>query len=105
MIDLLHKLAELYRAPPAHERAPHAGPSLFDVIRLQAMIYEESKRIHDLLFDHLIAPAVLPAADGEPAGAAAREEDLSGLLCRMQVALLKHPVAAQAAFSALVAEG
>jgi hypothetical protein len=105
MIDLLRMLAELYRPRPAEGRAPRAEPSLYDLLRLQGMIYEESKRIYDLLFDHVIAPSGMPAAGDEPAGAAPRADDLSELLRRAQLLLLKYPVAAQAAFAALIAEG
>jgi hypothetical protein len=105
MIDLLRMLAELHRAPPAEGRAPPPGPSLFDLIRLQALIYEESRRIHDLLFDHAIAPAVRETLDGSAPRAGTREEELCDLLRRAQLLLLKHPVAAQAAFTALIAEG
>ena len=59
MIDLLRILSETYRAPPA----PGPPPSLFDLIRLQAMIHEESKRIHDLLLDRLMAPTFHEAFD------------------------------------------
>src|SRR5262245_21736802 len=42
--------------PPSAPGLPPL-PSLFDFIRLQAMIYEESLRIRDLLLDRLVAPA------------------------------------------------
>jgi len=69
---------------------------LLDVIRLQAMIYEEAQRIRDLLFNRLLEPALAGEAPGDAT---------TGLLLRLRLLLLKHPVAAQAAFSALVAEG
>lgn len=92
MIDLLQAIAEAYRAKEA------TAPSPFEVLRLQAMLYEESKRAHDLLFRSLTGarPSVAPEGD---------EGELTDLLRRLQLALLEHPVAAQAAFAALMAEG
>jgi hypothetical protein len=75
---------------------------LFDVLRTQAMIYEEVHRIRDLLIAHLLPPHREPPA--QATGSAMPDEAL-GLLRRLQVLLLKHPVVTQAAFSALVAEG
>src|SRR5580693_1180923 len=101
MIDLLRLLSPA--APPPARAAPPSPPPLLDLIRLQAMMYEESRRIHDLLFDRLIAPAFRPAED---AGEGAAEDGALGeILRRAQLLLLKHPVAAQAAFAALIAEG
>jgi hypothetical protein len=100
MIDLLRLLAPPPAAPPPASAAP---PPLFDIIRLQAMIYEESRRIHDLLFDRLIGPALRPADDAEEGPAP--DGQLSAILRRAQLLLLKHPVAAQAAYAALIAEG
>jgi hypothetical protein len=92
MIDMLRLLTGASLAPPA---AP--SPSPFDFIRLQAMIYEESRRIHDLLCERLL-PRV--ATEADPGDA-----ELSALLRRAQMLLFRHPVAAQAAFAALIAEG
>ncbi|WP_437968046.1 hypothetical protein WMF04_01535 [Sorangium sp. So ce260] len=105
MIDLLRMLPALYRAPPAEEGAPRER-SLFDLIRLQAMIYEESRRLQDLLLERLLAPAARPAMGGE--GGEGTEDGagpVAELLRRAQLLVLKHPVAAQAAFAALIAEG
>lgn len=88
MIDLLRLVTEAYRTP---ESPP---PSIFDFIRMHAMIYEESRRIQGLL-----AEREAGAAPGAGAGA------LPELLRGVQRALLEHPVAAQAAFTALIAEG
>src|SRR5580692_407187 len=101
MIDLLRLLSPA--APPPARAAQPSPPPLFDLIRLQAMIYEESRRIHDLLFDRLIAPALRPAEDAEEGPAP--DTELSAILRRAQLVLLKHPVAAQAAYAALIAEG
>jgi hypothetical protein len=78
------------------------GP-LFDFVRTQALLYEEAHRIRDLLIEHLLPPAAHGA--GVPTQAGSPEEVLLGLLRRLQVLLLKHPIVVQAAFSALVAEG
>jgi hypothetical protein len=95
MIDLLHLLTGAHRTPPA-DRAP----SPFDALRLQAMIYEESKRIHDLLCERLLPPAEPAPAEDDAEGA-----EIAALLRGVQLVLLRHPVAAQAAFAALIAEG
>lgn len=89
MIDLLQAIAEAYRA----KEGP--TPSPFEVMRLQAMLYEESKRAHDLLIQSLLGARRSAGDEGE----------LAGLLRRLQLVLLEHPVAAQAAFAALMAEG
>lgn len=85
-------------APP-----PSSQSSLFDFIRTQALLYEEAHRIRDVLIEHLLAPAE-PGAR-EPVQAGSQEEVLLGLLRRLQVLMLKHPIVVQAAFCALVAEG
>src|SRR5580704_17645495 len=100
MIDLLRLLAPPAAALPASSRPP-APPALFDLIRLQAMICEESRRIHDLLFDRLIAPALRPEEDATEGSTA--DGELGAILRRAQLLLLKHPVAAQAAYAALIA--
>ncbi|MDC0683644.1 hypothetical protein [Sorangium atrum] len=88
---------------------------MFDWIRVQALIYEEVRRIHDLLVERLVAPALHSSARGPdgaagavpPEGATAdpREREVVDVLCRAQLLLFRHPVAAQAAFSTLIAEG
>lgn len=92
MIDLLHAIAHVYRS------REEASPSPFEVARLQSMLYEESKRAQDLLLRYLVG-----ASEGAPAGGDGG--DLVHLLRRVQLAILAHPVAAQAAFAALMAEG
>ena len=95
MIDLIRLLTEGHRASPAVE-----PPSLLDFIRRQALIFEESTRIHDLICERLLPPAAPEAAEVDPGDAA-----VAALLRRAQVLLLRHPIAAQAAFAALIAEG
>lgn len=92
MIELLRAMAE------GRGTTESPAPSLFDLMRLQAMVYEESKRAHDLLFAHLLGARRGPPPDGG-------EDELAELLRRVQLVLLQHPVAAQAAFRALMAEG
>jgi hypothetical protein len=77
------------------------SPSLLDLLRGQALLFEEVSRIQDLLIDRLLLPALAGARGPEPQG----EAGLLELLRRLQRLMLKHPVAAQAAFTALVAEG
>ncbi|AUX28303.1 uncharacterized protein SOCE836_003730 [Sorangium cellulosum] len=73
MIDLLRMLPALYPAPPAEDGGARERPALFDLIRLQAMIYEESRRLQDLLFERLLAPAAAgPGEGGEGARARGR---------------------------------
>ncbi|HEX8821061.1 MAG TPA: hypothetical protein VF794_14125 [Archangium sp.] len=70
-----------------------APPPLFDFLRSQALVFEELRRIQALLVEHVSPPAE-PEAPGT-----------TEVLRRLQGLLLQHPLAAQAAFSALVAEG
>jgi hypothetical protein len=67
-----------------------APPPLFDFLRSQALVFEELRRIQALLVEHVSPPA---------------EPGTTEVLRRLQGLLLQHPLAAQAAFSALVAEG
>jgi hypothetical protein len=73
--------------------------SLFDSLRLQALLFEELRRIQTLLGERLTPPRA-PEAEGD-----AGEHERLELLRRLQGLLLEHPLAAQAAFSALLAEG
>jgi hypothetical protein len=70
-------------------------PPLFDFLRTQTLVFEELRRIQLLLTELLVPPP-----EGQGAG-----DELAGVLRRLQLLLLQHPLAAQAAFSALVAEG
>ncbi|RKG77983.1 hypothetical protein D7W79_14075 [Corallococcus exercitus] len=82
---------------------PAPQSSLFDFIRTQALLHEEAHRIRELLFAQLLASAAPGVSESFPAGS--QEEMLLGLLRRLQVLMLKHPIVVQAAFSALIAEG
>ncbi len=93
------------------------GEPVFDQLRALALIHEERQRIRDLLIglaggprpllDEPEAPAPAPeppeASEAESLGEKARE--LLGLLERARGFMLRHPIASQAIFSALVAEG
>jgi hypothetical protein len=90
-------------------------PSLFDWLRVQSFIYEEGYRIQNALFERLVAPAIRGAA-GAPFGPEEkatteapapdpREAEAVEVLRRAQLLVLRFPIAAQAAFAALVAEG
>lgn len=75
--------------------------SLFELLRTQVLAFEEVRRAQDLLIEQL-----LPTAQrGTGVPAAPPDDGPTALLRQLQLLLLKHPVAAQAAFSALVAEG
>lgn len=86
-----------------------AGPPTFDVIRTQSLLYEETQRLRNHLLERLRdmqRGAAAPAP--EPKSETPREwsdQDILDILNDAQMALLKHPTAAQAAFAALVAEG
>lgn len=84
---------------------PLAPPGL-DALRVQTLICEELHRIQGLLVRNTLAtaggPSAAPdAADEKPPHA----DEVTALLHRARRLLLQHPTAAQAAFSALVAEG
>jgi hypothetical protein len=112
----------LARAPVQDSASPNGEAALtavspnepvFDSIRVQSMIYEETHRIRDLLLariEELNRSSRLAASERAPSSAADGERPWSdayilSLLDKAQLALLKHPTAAQAAFSALVGEG
>lgn len=102
------------------EKGPGAAPaagasSLLDHLRSQQLIVEETMRIHALLLRLLTGPwtastppppaaesraATEPEPDPSPA-----EASMIDALKQMERLLMLHPLAAQAAFSALVAEG
>lgn len=75
--------------------------SLFEMLRTQVLAFEEVRRSQDLLIEQLL-PTVQRGAGVPPAPTGSGPV---GLLQQLQLLLLKHPLAAQAAFSALVAEG
>lgn len=79
-----------------------AAPSLFDSVRMQALVFEELRRIQQLLGERW-----LPPVERREAGTVedAAEGESVELMRRLQALLLQHPLAAQAAFSALLAEG
>ncbi len=79
-----------------------APPPLFDFLRSQSLLFEELRRIQQLLVEHVSPPVerTEPGAAEDSGGDA-----LLGVLRRLRGLLLQHPLAAQAAFSALVAEG
>jgi hypothetical protein len=94
---------------------PGQGEPVFDQLRALALIHEERQRIRELLIalagDGVDAPA--PPPEPEPAPPDAREsqpaspelDELLGLLEQARVFVLRHPIASQALFGALVAEG
>lgn len=84
------------------DTSPPSSPSALDALRMQALIFEELRRIQQLLTERLLPLAPTPAV---PAADKAVEDEHFEWLRQFQVLLLQHPVAAQALFSALVAEG
>lgn len=86
-LDLLAALLAALKPPPV----PDA--SLHDLLTTQARLMEEQHRTRRLLVD-----ASRPAPEEG-------DEGLGALLLEAQRALLMHPIAAQAIFSGLVAEG
>lgn len=73
-------------------------PSGLDPLRVQTFIAAELHRIHGLLLKNT------PVQAGSPGGSPHADE-VTALLHRARRLLLQHPIAAQAAFCALVAEG
>lgn len=87
----------------------NAATATFDVIRTQSLLYEETQRLRNLLLERLheihrgAAPSPPPPVHHEPIEWT--DADILELLNDAQMALLKYPTAAQAAFAALVREG
>ena len=82
------------------DNQPPSSP--FDWLRAQALVFTELRRLQQGLIEKLL----LPAAQGQPGAAMAPTQgEVEALLRRLQVLVLEYPLAAQAAFSALVAEG
>ncbi|HEX8440877.1 hypothetical protein [Archangium sp.] len=77
-----------------------APPSLLDSVRMQALVFEELRRIQRLVGERMPLPG---AREGAAEGS--EEGEQVELLRRLQGVLLQHPLSAQAAFSALMAEG
>jgi hypothetical protein len=86
----------------------------FDGIRTNSLVYEEIERLRALVLTRLqalkggIEPGVSDRpGQRSPAPKAGNwsDKEIVAILDSAQIALLKHPVAAQAAFAALVAEG
>lgn len=82
--------------------APPPPWSLFDFLRAQALVFEELRRIQQLVTERM-----LPATPEQGADTARgpEEEELAEVLRGLRSVLLQYPLASQAAFSALVAEG
>lgn len=76
--------------------------SLFDLLRSQVLVFEELRRIQHLVTERLVSTVAQqgPGTAREPA-----EDELTLVLRRLRGVLLQYPLASQAAFSALVAEG
>jgi hypothetical protein len=100
-------------APGANAGPAEAQPTMFDSIRTNDLLYEETQRLRGALLSRLaeLSRAARPAAAspppapvGAPSGAWTEEEILA-LLDGAQMAMIKHPTATQAAFAALVREG
>ncbi|HEX8172959.1 MAG TPA: hypothetical protein VF824_20660 [Thermoanaerobaculia bacterium] len=88
----------------------NAATPTFDVIRTQSLLYEETQRLRNVLLQrlHEIHRGAAPAPPPPPVAPEPGEwtdADILELLNDAQMALLKHPTAAQAAFAALVREG
>ncbi len=98
---------------PSPAPAGAAAPTMFDSIRTNDLLYEETQRLRNLLLDRLaeIQRAARPVAASVPASSAPdvprswTDEEIIALLDGAQMAMIKHPTAAQAAFAALVREG
>jgi hypothetical protein len=100
-------------APGSHAGPADAQPTMFDSIRTNDLLYEETQRLRGALLSRLAElgraarpPAASPPPEpvGAPSGAWTEQEVLA-LLDGAQMAMIKHPTATQAAFAALVREG
>jgi hypothetical protein len=106
--DLARLLSSLLDAPlPAPGSV--SGEPVFDQLRALALIHEERQRIRELLIALSGGPRPVDldaASEPEPAPASSSEADeLLALLEQARVFLLRHPIASQAVFTALVGEG
>jgi hypothetical protein len=109
-------LAQLLDAPLPTPGST-SGEPVFDQLRALALIHEERQRIRELLIALSggprpadLDPADEPAANAEPEpqpepAASSEVDELLALLEQARVFLLRHPIASQAVFTALVAEG
>ena len=82
--------------------APPPSWSLFDMLRSQALVLEELRRIQHLLTERLLPPETRRETE---TARSSPEEELAEVLRKLRGVLLQYPFASQAAFSALVAEG
>ncbi|WP_164009299.1 hypothetical protein [Pyxidicoccus trucidator] len=78
------------------------APSGLEPLRERSYVWQELHRIHHLLLRGTLS---LEGAPPEPHAAPPHADEATALLHRARLLLLQHPVAAQAAFSALVNEG
>ncbi len=100
-------LARLLDAPlPTLAPGNASGEPVFDQLRGLALIHEERQRIRELLIA-LSGEPTQPTPEPTPELAAdSREvEELFALLEQARGFLLRHPIASQAVFTVLVAEG
>jgi hypothetical protein len=89
------------------------GEPVFDQLRALALIHEERQRIRELLIALSggprtadLDPPAEPEPEPQPEPAPSSEaEELLALLEQARVFLLRHPIASQAVFTALVGEG
>ena len=82
------------------------APSGLDSLRVRTLICEELHRIQGLLVRNTLTPAGgMGSATEEATAKPPHADEVTALLHRARLLLHQHPVAAQAAFSALVAEG
>lgn len=88
--------------------APGRGEPVFDQLRALALIHEERQRIRELLIALAGGATAAPEPTPEPAPAPEPTPELDELLALLEQArvfLLRHPIASQAIFTGLVAEG
>jgi hypothetical protein len=129
--ELLHMLAEVERirhvqtlrillegaATPLASADPGADgqvATMFDSIRTNSLLYEETERLRNTLLTRLqglhrqaldgLTGTVRPTPRVSPSPTWT-EDEIIALLDGMQMMMLKYPVVSQAAFSALVREG
>ncbi|MCP3100723.1 hypothetical protein LZ198_17780 [Myxococcus sp. K15C18031901] len=120
MIAWIQKLATQYRS---RQRVPFLGgrlgrtpflspvvPVPLELLRYQTLVEEELLRLREMFLRAYVEPRfpqapTVPLEGGDVPTATSPDDTLEDLLMKAQLLVLHHPVAAQAAYAALVAEG
>lgn len=113
-VDWLAVLSAAHGLPtPGGARGGESKATPLDAMRAESLVLEQLQQLRGLMVNGFVRPQVEHVTsrawrddgDGDEAPMDRRGEALVALLRQAQMLLLAHPAAAQAAFSALVAEG